>query len=120
MGHWIPSFYCKWEMEKKTYLPTEKLRNVSELIDGPDDLRIAAANGQDMPYIGWIETTFKLAAGGAVAEEVVVPMLVIKGQHLSQPIVGYNVIERIVTTAINHPDETSNSYMRFLKLHSLA
>lgn len=107
-------------MEKKTYLPTEKLRNVSELIDGPDDLRIAAANGQDMPYIGWIETTFKLAAGGAVAEEVVVPMLVIKGQHLSQPIVGYNVIERIVTTAINHPDETSNSYMRFLKLHSLA
>lgn len=34
----------KW---KKTHLPSEQLRNVSELIDGPDDLKIAAANGLD-------------------------------------------------------------------------
>ncbi len=75
----------KW---KTTYLPSEQLRDVSELIDGPDDLHVTAANGQDMPYIGWIETTSKLATDGTVAEEVVVPMLVMKGQHLSQPIIA--------------------------------
>lgn len=90
------------------------MRDVSELIDGPDGLRIAAAYGQDMPYIGWIEATFRLAVGGAAAEKVFVPMLVMKGRHLSQPIISYNVIERIVTTAANHPDETNRDQLHML------
>lgn len=98
----------KW---KKIHLPSEKLRDVSELLDGPDDLKIAAANGQDMPYKGWIEVTFKLAGDGDIAEEVVVPMLVMKGRQARQPIIGYNLIEQIVTTAVNHSDETTREQL---------
>lgn len=49
-----------------------------------------------MPYKGFIERTFVLAAEGTDPKELVVPMLVIKGQHLSQPILGFNVIEQII------------------------
>lgn len=85
----------KW---KKRHLPHEKLKSVSELLDAPDDLKITAANGQNMPYKGFIEVTFGLAAEGADPKELVVPMLVMKGRSLSQPILGYNVIEQIVKT----------------------
>ncbi|KAI3374584.1 hypothetical protein L3Q82_021157 [Scortum barcoo] len=56
----------------------------------------AAANGQSMPH--FIEVTFGLAAEGADPKELVVPMLVMKGGSLSQPILGFNVIERILKT----------------------
>ena len=85
----------KW---KKRHLPHEKLRDISELLDAPDDLKITAANGQNMPYKGFIEVTFGLAAEGADPKELVVPMLVMKGKSLSQPILGFNVIEQIVKT----------------------
>lgn len=98
----------KW---KKAYLPHERLRDVSELIEGPDDLKISAANGQNMPYIGWVETAFRLASECAAAEELVVPILVMKGRHLSQPIIGYNVIEQIVTRVVEHVDETSKEQL---------
>ncbi|KAI3369517.1 hypothetical protein L3Q82_007728 [Scortum barcoo] len=55
------------------------------------------ANGQSMPYKGFIEVTFGLAAEGADPKELV-PMLVMKGGSLSQPILGFNVIERILKT----------------------
>lgn len=86
----------KW---KKKYLPHEKLRDVSELLDAPDDLKISAANGQNIPYKGFIEVTFGLAAEGANPKELVVPMLVMKGGSLSQPILGFNVIEQILKTS---------------------
>lgn len=92
---------------RKTYFPQERLRNVSELMEGPDDLKITAANGQSMPYIGWVEITFRIAADCAAAEELIVSILVMKGRRLSQPIIGYNVIEQIVTRAVGHLDETS-------------
>lgn len=46
-----------------------------------------------MPYVGWVEVTFRLATD---AEEFYVPMLVMKGSQQSRPIIGFNVIERIV------------------------
>lgn len=84
---------------KKKYLPHEKLRDVSELLDAPDDLKISAANGQNIPYKGFIEVTFGLAAEGANPKELVVPMLVMKGGSLSQPILGFTVIEQILKTS---------------------
>lgn len=84
----------KW---KGRHLPHEKLRDVSDLLDAPDDLKITAANGQSMPYKkGFIEVTFGLAAGGVDPKELVVPMLVLKGGRLSHPILGFNVIEQII------------------------
>jgi hypothetical protein len=45
-------------------LPGVRLRNVSDIIDSPDSLKIVSANGMNMPYVGWIEVTFKLASRG--------------------------------------------------------
>uniref|UniRef100_A0A7N8YIE6 Gypsy retrotransposon integrase-like protein 1 n=1 Tax=Mastacembelus armatus TaxID=205130 RepID=A0A7N8YIE6_9TELE len=50
-----------------------------------------------MPYLGWIETTFQLVSGADTAEQLIIPVLVMKGWHLSHPIIGYNVIEYILT-----------------------
>lgn len=36
-----------------------------------------------MPYVGWIEVTFRLAADGVSTTEVVVLTLVIKGASLA-------------------------------------
>lgn len=35
-------------------MPNEKLRDVSELLDAPNDLKITAANGQSVSYKGFI------------------------------------------------------------------
>lgn len=46
----------------------------------------------------FIEVIFGLAAEGANPKDIVVPMLVMKGRSLSQPNLGFNVIERIIKT----------------------
>lgn len=84
----------KW---KEEYLPTTKLRDVSEILDASDNLTLTAANGTEMPYLGWIEATFRLASETDQAGELIIPVLVMKGWHLSRPIIGFNVIEHILT-----------------------
>ena len=82
---------------KNEYFPNVQLRDVSEIVDSPEGLSLTAANGTEMPYLGWIETEFQLLPEGSRAEELVIPMLVMKGQHLSHPIIGFNVIEHFLT-----------------------
>lgn len=88
------------EQWKVKYMPDETLKNISELLDAPDDLKITAANGQNMPYKGFIEVTVALPAGGS---EMKVPMLVMTGNGLPQPILGFNVIEHMVKTTTTEP-----------------
>lgn len=52
------------------------MRDVSEILDLSHGLKLTAANGTDMPYLGWVETTFRLVC---------------------DPIIGFNVIEHILT-----------------------
>lgn len=85
------------ERWKEESLPNARLRDVSEILDSPDDLRLTAANGTEMPYLGWIETTFRLASETDQTKELIIPVLVMKGCHLSHPIIGFNVIEHILT-----------------------
>lgn len=54
------------------------------------------------------DVTFSLAAEGADPKGFVVPMLVMNGRSLSQPILGYNVIEQIVKTNITEQLEDKN------------
>lgn len=84
------------ERWKEESLPNARLRDVSEILDSPDDLRLTAANGTEMPYLGWIETTFRLASETDQTKELIIPVLVMKGCHLSHPIIGFNVIEHIL------------------------
>lgn len=81
------------EVWKADNLPNVKLRDRAEIIDPNDPLQIEAANGTEMPYVGWVEVTFRLADG---TEEFHVPMLVMKGSQQPRRIVGFSVIARVV------------------------
>ena len=85
------------EVWKESHLPDAKLRDVAELIDPLDPLHIEAANGTEMPYIGWLEVSFKLTAND---EELLIPMLVLKGNQQPCPIIGFNVIEYLVVNSV--------------------
>ncbi len=49
-----------------------------------------------MPYEGWVEIMFNLAPPANKIKALVIPVLVLKGQQLSKPIIGYNVIEQVM------------------------
>ncbi|PIK48803.1 hypothetical protein BSL78_14341 [Apostichopus japonicus] len=64
------------------------------------DLDLQMANGNPLPYLGWIEITVTLAPG----QDFLVPFLVTP-DNLSEPILGFNVIEEIInSTATNTQD----------------
>lgn len=69
------------------------LRDITELIDPHDPLQLEAANGTEMPYVGWLEVLFQLTASD---NEWLIPVLVLKGKQQQCPIIGFNVIEQIV------------------------
>lgn len=82
----------------KENLSHVRLRDICEILEGDNTLAITAANGESMPYIGWLEVTFKLHANEALTTEVNVPTLVLSGSSLTRPIIGSNVITLIVDT----------------------
>lgn len=81
------------EVWKENYLPDVQIRDVVELQDPLDPLHIEAANGTDMPYSGWLEVPFKLTT---MDDELLIPVLVLKGNKQQCPIIGFNVIEHLV------------------------
>ncbi|GAA6092353.1 uncharacterized protein LOC106567938 [Tachysurus ichikawai] len=83
------------EVWKKSHLPDVPLRDVSELVDPLDPLQIEAANGTEMPYVGWLEVT-------AGDDPLLIPMLVLKGKQQQCPIIGFNVIERLVLDTLQN------------------
>ncbi|KAL7883020.1 hypothetical protein SRHO_G00006800 [Serrasalmus rhombeus] len=95
------------EQWKAAQLPDVRLRALSEILDAEDTLNVVAANGESMPYTGWIEVTFRLAPETAHTPEVIVPALVMKGGTLSQPIIGSNVIALIVGSQMKQASLTN-------------
>ncbi len=85
--------YCRW---RNKYIPEVKFKDISEATEAPDGLQLVAANGTGMPYVGWVEITFKLASPVDSVKYLVIPVLVLKDQRLSKPIIGYNVIEQVM------------------------
>nr|XP_029131621.1 uncharacterized protein LOC109976004 isoform X2 [Labrus bergylta]XP_029131685.1 uncharacterized protein LOC109976275 isoform X2 [Labrus bergylta]XP_029131751.1 uncharacterized protein LOC109976603 isoform X2 [Labrus bergylta]XP_029132059.1 uncharacterized protein LOC109978500 isoform X2 [Labrus bergylta]XP_029138609.1 uncharacterized protein LOC110004405 isoform X2 [Labrus bergylta] len=86
------------EQWKQEHVPDLRLRDISEILDSADTLDIVAANGENIPYAGWVKITFRLAPGEAVTTEVIVPTLVMKGNNLFRPIIGSNVIDLIINS----------------------
>ena len=93
------------EIWKGSYLPDLPLRDIAELIDPIDPLQIEAANGTEMPYVGWLEVSFRLTASD---DELLIPMLVLKGNQQQCPIIGFNVIERLVLDSLQ--DQTKSRH----------
>lgn len=96
----------KWRREN---LPNVVPRDINEILEADNSLDITAANGESMPYVGWVEITFKLATDGAPVTEVIVPTLVMKGTSLARPIIGSNVIGLIVDTELKQSN-TANKH----------
>jgi hypothetical protein len=94
----------------KQYHPEKRIRRLSELME--TDLKLTAANGSVIPYIGWVELTFTLCSGDSLVR---VPFLVTT-ETMEYPIVGYNVIEEIMKT--EHEGLSSEIQSSFVGLDS--
>ena len=72
------------------------IRQLSELLDA--NLNLTAVNGTKVPYIGWAEVRVKLTAPSSDSnqEELLVHFLV-ASEKLDCPILGYNVIEELLS-----------------------
>lgn len=79
---------------KQKYVPQLELRPLSELL-GDKKLDLTAANGQLIPYDGWVEITFNLPGNDDPNLAIGVPFLV-SPVSLVRPILGFNVIQELI------------------------
>ena len=92
--HWVDKFHGD-----------KKIRPISDLLDKVE-LNLHAANGTEIPYMGWISCSFHLKDS---TEFVNVPFLVSR-QKLEHPFIGYNIIEELCSQA----EENKNSVQESL------
>ena len=84
------------ESWRQIHLPHTVIRPISELLEG-ETLTVVAANDTPIPYIGWIEVSFRLDDNSHMTSNLQVPILVSSDPAVaSDPIIGYNVIEAII------------------------
>lgn len=74
----------------KRNFPDVAVRDISELLN--TKLNLTAANGSEMPYIGWVELNFRLSSCN---NDLIVPFVVTE-QYLDSPLIGFNVMEEII------------------------
>ncbi len=79
---------------KQKYLPQQEVHSLSELL-GDRGLDLTAANGEPIPYDGWVELTFNLPGNDDPNLAIRVPFLVSQ-VSLARPIVGFNVIKELI------------------------
>ena len=82
-------------------LPKKEIKDISCLL-GSETLNLTVANGEKLPYDGYIEIDFTLRGEGGTQFSIPVPVLVTP-HFLEHPIIGYNVVEEIL---VNHKDRT--------------
>lgn len=99
-------------LKYKSLVNDGKKNIYKEIVDSPDDIRLSAVNGTEMPYLGWVEITFRLAPEINQTKELIIPVLVMKGGHLSHPIIGFNVIEHILANTEKTVKKASPSLKR--------
>ena len=72
-----------------------------------EELNLEGMNGTDIPFDGWIQVRFKLAGDDTTVDELTVPVLVGRKEQ-EYPIVGFNVIEEILSQRSENPEAGSN------------
>lgn len=86
---------------KQKYLPHQEICPLSELLGG-EDLNVFAANGEVIPYDGWMEVIVNLPGNDDPNYAIKVPFL-ISQVDLQRPLLGFNVIQEII---LGQGDET--------------
>lgn len=79
---------------KQKYLPHRQIRPLSELIEDYD-FEVFAANGEAIPYDGWVEVVVNLPGNDDPNFSIKVPFLVSQVEQL-RPLLGFNVIQEII------------------------
>ena len=85
-------------------LPNVTVKPLSELLEG--NLTLLAANGEEIPYEGWIPLSFRLNIND---EKLEVPFLVCSHPDMDQPILGYNVIKHYMESNKSPIDSLKNA-----------
>ena len=98
--HWVEKF-----------LVGKEVRPISDLL-ADVDLKLCAANGTDIPFLGWISCEFQLKNS---TELLSVPFLVSK-QELDYPFIVYNIIEELCSRT----DKTGEQLMKESLVSSLS
>ena len=75
------------------HIPSYPVRSLQELLE--TDLKVYAANGQVIPYDGWVELTVNLTGNDHPNLTVQAPFLVSQ-VSLPQPLLGANVLEQVI------------------------
>ena len=88
MGHRGPSLDHINELLNN--FPGVAVKDISELLH--TKLNLTAANGSEMPYIGWVELNFRLSSCN---HDLKVPFLVTE-QCMDSPLIGFYVIEESI------------------------
>ena len=93
--------------------PDTEIKDISELIEA--ELNITTANGEAIPYVGWVQLNFQLSQRQPLLQ---VPFLVTE-KHLNLPLIGYNVIEHCVKSN-NLSAHAMNSVFNYVPAKSVA
>lgn len=80
----------------KKYFQNRSVRPLDELVEDSKSFKVCWGDKSVIPYCGWIELTFKLLDSST---SISVPFLVVN-QHISNVIVGTNVIDEITKKRI--------------------
>lgn len=82
---------CFW---KQRYLLQQEIRPLSEFL-GDREQDLTAANGEPIPYEGWVELTFNLPGNEDPNLAIRVPFLI---SHVSlvRPILGFSMIQELI------------------------
>ena len=92
----------------KSNLPNIPLHNISELLE--PDLKLTAANGTDIPFDGWLEVTVSLNAPGKHSVCLTKVPVLVTPTHLTEPMIGYNVIEEAVKSNSKSPTQEEQAF----------
>ena len=92
----------------KSNLPNIPLHNISEILE--PDLKLTAANGTDIPFDGWLEVTVSLNAPGKHSVCLTKVPVLVTPTHLTEPRIGYNVIEETVKSNSKSPTQQEQAF----------
>lgn len=80
---------------KETFIPRHSVRPLDELLDPGEDLDLYAANGEPLPYDGWVELMVNLIGNDDPNLTIQVPFLVSQ-VPFPQPLLGSNVLREMI------------------------
>ena len=93
----------------KKNFPDNQVHDLSELLEVKTRLELRAVNNTPVPYSGFIEIEFELLNSNK--ETSLTVSFLVTESNITNPIIGYNVIEQIVKqeTYLNNNHEENNS-----------